>query len=92
MAGEIGHTFVRDHAGRCRCGNRGCLETVASVTAVKDQLARARVVIDRYALPDTASALSIRLAGLGLRSEVLGAVAVAGRQFGRTAAAGVHCN
>ncbi len=37
-AGEIGHTVV-DPAGRpCRCGRRGCLETVASARAVLDQV------------------------------------------------------
>ncbi len=29
-AGEIGHTIVEIEGRRCRCGNRGCLETVAS--------------------------------------------------------------
>jgi len=33
-AGEIGHVQVRDGGVACRCGNRGCLETVASVPAV----------------------------------------------------------
>src|SRR3954447_12734738 len=33
-AGEIGHVQVRDDGVACRCGNRGCLETVAAVPAV----------------------------------------------------------
>jgi predicted NBD/HSP70 family sugar kinase/biotin operon repressor len=33
-AGEIGHVQVREEGTVCRCGNRGCLETVASVPAV----------------------------------------------------------
>ncbi|HYG58036.1 MAG TPA: ROK family transcriptional regulator [Symbiobacteriaceae bacterium] len=39
-AGEIGHTLV-DHDGtRCRCGNYGCLETVASATAIARRAVR----------------------------------------------------
>jgi predicted NBD/HSP70 family sugar kinase len=30
-AGEIGHTTIDESGEVCRCGNRGCLETVASV-------------------------------------------------------------
>jgi N-acetylglucosamine repressor len=37
-AGEIGHVAVVDDGLPCKCGNRGCLETVASVPAI---LARA---------------------------------------------------
>jgi N-acetylglucosamine repressor len=33
-AGEIGHVAVVEHGERCRCGNHGCLETVASDRAV----------------------------------------------------------
>src|SRR3954452_23758745 len=33
-AGEIGHIQIRDDGAACRCGNRGCLETVAAVPAV----------------------------------------------------------
>ena len=33
-AGEIGHVQIRDDGFACRCGNRGCLETVAAVPAV----------------------------------------------------------
>jgi predicted NBD/HSP70 family sugar kinase len=34
MAGEIGHVQVRSDGVLCRCGNRGCLETVASERAI----------------------------------------------------------
>jgi predicted NBD/HSP70 family sugar kinase len=34
MAGEIGHICVHPSGPICRCGNRGCLETVASPVAV----------------------------------------------------------
>ncbi|MHB9075449.1 MAG: ROK family protein [Desulfobaccales bacterium] len=43
-AGEIGHMTVDPEGRRCHCGNRGCLETLASgfwtVTWVKEQLAQ----------------------------------------------------
>jgi predicted NBD/HSP70 family sugar kinase/biotin operon repressor len=34
LAGELGHVRVRPEGVVCRCGNRGCLETVASTDAV----------------------------------------------------------
>lgn len=33
-AGEIGHVRVPGHQAPCRCGRRGCLETVASALAI----------------------------------------------------------
>jgi predicted NBD/HSP70 family sugar kinase len=33
-AGEIGHTTIEEDGPLCRCGNRGCLETVASAPAL----------------------------------------------------------
>jgi glucokinase len=43
-AGEIGHLTVDPEGRRCHCGNRGCLETMASaswtVAWVKEQLAQ----------------------------------------------------
>ena len=40
VTGEIGHTPVHDHGLLCRCGNRGCLETVASTTVMLELLSR----------------------------------------------------
>ncbi|MEE6273720.1 ROK family transcriptional regulator [Georgenia wangjunii] len=37
-AGELGHTPLDPDGIVCRCGSRGCLETVASVTAILDML------------------------------------------------------
>jgi glucokinase-like ROK family protein len=37
-AGEIGHTTVDESGAVCRCGNRGCLEMVASVPVMLDLL------------------------------------------------------
>ena len=38
MAGEIGHLVAVPNGELCRCGNRGCLETVAGVGAVLEKL------------------------------------------------------
>lgn len=42
VAGEIGHVRVVDNGLICRCGNRGCLETVASPDYVVELLERSR--------------------------------------------------
>lgn len=44
IAGEVGHVCVKPDGLICRCGNRGCLETVASPVAVARQLEH---VVDR---------------------------------------------
>ncbi|KHL01641.1 ROK family transcriptional regulator [Sinomonas humi] len=38
VAGEFGHFTVRQNGALCRCGNRGCLETVASGPAIIEVL------------------------------------------------------
>jgi predicted NBD/HSP70 family sugar kinase/biotin operon repressor len=38
IAGEIGHVSVIPNGVPCRCGGRGCLETIASAPAVRRQL------------------------------------------------------
>ena len=40
FAGEIGHVLAQRDGVICRCGNRGCLETVAGSTAVAALLGR----------------------------------------------------
>ncbi len=42
-AGEIGHVQLPGAHGVCSCGNRGCLETVISITEVRRQLAELRL-------------------------------------------------
>lgn len=37
-AGEIGHVTVVENGEQCRCGNRGCLETVASINGILRQV------------------------------------------------------
>jgi predicted NBD/HSP70 family sugar kinase len=44
-AGEIGHMVVQENGLLCRCGNRGCLETVASARAIVE---RARMLAADY--------------------------------------------
>jgi predicted NBD/HSP70 family sugar kinase/biotin operon repressor len=38
IAGEIGHTVVNETGPVCYCGSRGCLETVASASAIAEML------------------------------------------------------
>jgi predicted NBD/HSP70 family sugar kinase/transcriptional regulator with XRE-family HTH domain len=56
MSGEIGHVIVEPGGEPCRCGNRGCLEVVASpaaivrkisATASADNLAEASALVER---------------------------------------------
>ena len=42
IAGEIGHTVVSESGPVCRCGNRGCLETLASASAIANLLSDSR--------------------------------------------------
>lgn len=39
-AGEIGHTTVNEFGAVCRCGNRGCLETLSSTSTILSLLER----------------------------------------------------
>jgi len=38
IAGEIGHIIVNPNGKRCRCGNYGCLETIASEESILRQI------------------------------------------------------
>ena len=40
ITGEIGHATIHEHGLICRCGNRGCLETIASTTIMIELLSR----------------------------------------------------
>src|SRR6266545_4836381 len=140
FAGEIGHITLEKDGAWCRCGNRGCLETVVSSSQVRRQLratghrdehgtvalvlrddavsrrilseagrvlgrvaadmcnllnpeaviiggelgvggepllSGVRESIDRFAQPATAEVVVVMTAQLGVRSEVMGAVAIA---------------
>ncbi len=41
-AGEIGHTTINEFGSMCRCGNRGCLETLSSTATVLKLLEHVR--------------------------------------------------
>lgn len=49
-AGELGHVTVMPNGYICRCGNRGCLETVAGARALTQALSLTRAA--RATLPD----------------------------------------
>jgi N-acetylglucosamine repressor len=68
-AGEIGHVVVQENGELCRCGKRGCLETVAS----------ARAVVRQVKLNSLAELVSAFNAG---NSKVTAAVENAGRYLG----------
>jgi predicted NBD/HSP70 family sugar kinase len=40
ITGEIGHTTIDDRGAVCHCGNRGCLETLASTSVMMELLSR----------------------------------------------------
>ncbi len=40
LTGEIGHETITEHGVICHCGNRGCLETVASTSVMMELLSR----------------------------------------------------
>jgi predicted NBD/HSP70 family sugar kinase len=72
-AGEIGHVRVRDDGEPCRCGNTGCLETVASVPAILRRLG---------ADPERHPWDALALAGLVGDEPVRRALSEAGRHLG----------
>ena len=71
LAGDISHIPVDEAAGRpCKCGNVGCLETIASAASIRVDLAQAGLVYENNAqllaaardgIPEVATA--IRQAG-----------------------------
>ena len=76
-AGEIGHMPAQTGTEICRCGSRGCLETVASARAIAEQLSASRgesvstqKLLELTANRDPAASRLIAEAGreIGLRS------------------------
>lgn len=82
FAGEIGHTRISGALNHCRCGNRGCLESVISVPEVRRQLASTHLRGGPHGEPPLAD-----VARDPVGSRVL---ADAGRMVGRVVADG--CN
>lgn len=71
IAGELGHLVTVGGTSRCGCGARGCLETVASGTAILTQV---RHLTGRHdAGPDEAT--DILMSSHSVRGRVLGEVA-----------------
>lgn len=82
-AGDIGHTAVHDADGvLCRCGNLGCLEAVASGSAVVRQLAARGRDVSRVA-----DVVALVEAG---DAEAHGLVRLAGRRLGEVLAQAVN--
>jgi predicted NBD/HSP70 family sugar kinase len=72
-AGELGHTMVDEHGAICRCGSRGCLETVAGARAIVNLLKPSlgaeltiEGVLDRAKQGDPACCRAIAAAGFRL--------------------------
>jgi len=63
LAGEIGHTPLPGHSELCRCGNRGCLEAVVSVQALRDQYIHTHPASDLAQLDpnDTTDTITLRI-------------------------------
>jgi predicted NBD/HSP70 family sugar kinase len=73
VGGEIGHIPLYDHGLICRCGNRGCLETVASTAIMIELLSRnsrtpvsTMDIVDLARRGDTATLRLIDDAGLAV--------------------------
>ncbi|MEV6208055.1 ROK family transcriptional regulator [Kitasatospora sp. NPDC051914] len=87
LAGEIGHIQLPGATNWCRCGNRGCLETVVSVQEVRRRLTHVLAITDRGAV----SAEIPPLAELGARPAAARVITDAGRTLGRVLADLVNC-
>jgi glucokinase-like ROK family protein len=78
LAGELGHVLVDADGAVCRCGNRGCLETVAGTDALAELLRRSH----GDGLDGRAIVRLAREGDLGCRR----VIADAGRAIGKAAA------
>jgi predicted NBD/HSP70 family sugar kinase len=82
IAGELGHSTVDPAGSHCRCGNRGCLETVAATPVILEHLSEAlRTPVTRDDL--------IRLAREGHRP-TLRVLQDAGQALGQSIASAVN--
>jgi predicted NBD/HSP70 family sugar kinase len=79
----MGHVFMVEKGAVCRCGNRGCLETVASTEALLDLLRPAHG-------PDLTVAAMLQLVAAGDRAANR-VVYDGGRAVGRVLAAFTSC-
>ena len=85
MAGEIGHSVIGGATGACACGKHGCLETVASASAIaraaRDAIASGRPT-SMAALGDALTALDVYAAAEAGDEVAREIVAEAGRILG----------
>jgi predicted NBD/HSP70 family sugar kinase len=77
LAGELGHVPIQLDGPACRCGNQGCVETLASDDAILDRV--------REATPAADITAAAELARRGVR-EAINAFTVAGEALGRALA------
>ena len=96
-SGEIGHMTVDPEGQKCHCGNRGCLETMASafwtVAWVKEQLAQGASswLRELYeADPDAIEGQTLVVAALQADPLIRRAFDRVGRSLGQAIAAVVH--
>ncbi|WP_394941948.1 ROK family transcriptional regulator [Psychromicrobium sp. YIM B11713] len=81
VTGEIGHSTISEQGLICRCGNRGCLETVASTATMIELLSRGtnepittEDIVQRAIHGDTATLRVIDDAGQAI-GRVMGSIA-----------------
>jgi len=77
LAGEIGHIRLSEQGLWCRCGNRGCLETVVSSTFIRERMRAAGIAVTDRVFP---------LREAATNPVVAATVAEAGRTLGRALA------
>lgn len=63
LAGEIGHTNLAGRSELCRCGSRGCLEAVVSISSVREQIGHTHpgMAAEEVALDDAADPVTCRI-------------------------------
>jgi predicted NBD/HSP70 family sugar kinase len=87
LAGEIGHTQIPGATRWCRCGSRGCLEAVVSISNLRRQLAHVlstnTTLLQDHDVPP--------LAELADNSSAARVITDAGRTVGRVVADLVNC-
>jgi glucokinase len=89
LAGEIGHVIVEPDGARCACGQRGCLETLVSGSALARQAREAiagNVATSLKDNPEAPTAISVYHAAAG-GDEVAGTIVEA---VGRRLAWAIH--
>ncbi|QHA08101.1 ROK family protein [Streptomyces broussonetiae] len=91
IAGEIGRTHLEGASNLCRCGNRGCLETVVSITEVRRQLAHVLPSEHPADRPGPGCEGPPSLADLATRPAAARVITDAGRTLGLVLADLVNC-